>query len=240
MSTDTHRVTTCSKNTSQHPGLLIPKQTHRTTQEVTADRREKEDAKKRKEMKYKTDMERVANFEKNQAQNDANEHTLRVQTARPLVRTRSYADVLRQGSGSDVEMKDATVTTEQPSPFEYAEIEPGNTTDDGMQTAVQDLPKKKYVSFFFLSYFSAHTTKTKGKEKLTRVRDAIKAQNVPAKNLKRKSIVVESSDSGLNNPVTPRKTLKKKSKAPTESDNLQAPPKRVVKTGDLQAPLSVR
>ena len=149
MSTDTHRVITCSKNTSQHPGLLIPKQTHRTMQEVTADRREKEDAKKRKEMKYKTDMERVANFEKNQAQNDANEHTLRVQTARPLVRTRSYADVLRQGSGSDVEMKDATVTMEQPSPFEYAEIEPGNTTDDGMQTAVQDLPKKKYVSFFF-------------------------------------------------------------------------------------------
>lgn len=43
------------------------------------------------------------------------------------------------GSSSDIEMRDGTMTMEHPSPFEYANIEPGQTTDDEMQMAVQEL-----------------------------------------------------------------------------------------------------
>ena len=59
-----------------------------------------------------------------------------------------FADVLRS---SDVEMADGT---DQPgSSFELAAVEAGQTTDDGMETAVQDLPpriERKKFRFFFL------------------------------------------------------------------------------------------
>ena len=94
MSTDC--VTTHSKNTSQHPGLLVPKQTRRTTQEVSAIREAKENLKKEKELTRRAGIKRVAAFEKGQADDNAIEQTPRVMTKpRPLVRTCSYADVLR-------------------------------------------------------------------------------------------------------------------------------------------------
>lgn len=140
-----NRIQTRSKNTTQHPGLLVPKQTRRTSDEVAASRRAKEDAKKKREDAKKAGIKRVAEFEQNQAEKDAIERTPRVVTKpNPLVRTRSYADVLRN---SDVEMDDATA--EPGTPFEFATVAAGETTDDGMETVVQDSPKKKNVSFFF-------------------------------------------------------------------------------------------
>lgn len=143
----TNRLATRSKNTTQHPGLLIPKQTRRSSEDVAADRKAKEDAKKKKKEEKEASIKRVAEFEQDQAERDATEQTPRVQVAtkpRPLVRTRSYADVLRN---SDVEMDDATA--EPGTPFEFATVAAGETTDDGMETVVQDSPKKKNVSFFF-------------------------------------------------------------------------------------------
>jgi hypothetical protein len=148
-----NRIQTRSKNTTQHPGLLVPKQTRRTSDEVAASRRAKEDAKKEREDAKKAGIKRVAEFEQNQAEKDATERTPRVVTKpNPLVRTRSYADVLRS---SDVEMADATAEVEaaEPgSPFELAAVEPGQTTDDGMETAVQDLPPRKNAVCFFILF----------------------------------------------------------------------------------------
>jgi hypothetical protein len=147
MSSD--RVKTRSKNTTQHPGRLVPKQARRTTEEVAAIRKLKEDAKKEKEDKKKAAISRVAEFELNQAKNDAMEETPRAQVAKklkPLVRRRSYADVLRS---SDVEMYDGTPEASTPGPFRMASVDPGQTTDDGMETVVQDLPPKKMTVLFF-------------------------------------------------------------------------------------------
>jgi hypothetical protein len=153
------RVATRSKNTAQRPGLLVPKQTRRSSKEVAACRKAKEDAKKKKQEMEQASINRVAEFEQKQAERDEMEQTPRVQAAgtkpTPLVRTRSYADVTRV-SASDVEMEDVSAGT----PFEYANVEPGQTTDDGMETAVQDLPpKKKNVRFFFLLYLSTYKIK---------------------------------------------------------------------------------
>lgn len=152
MSTTGNRIQTRSKNTTQHPGLLIPKQTRRTRDEVAASRMAKEDAKKEREDAKKAGIKRVAEFEQNQAEKDAIEQTPQVVMKRkPLVRTRSYADVLRS---SDVEMAD--VTTEPGSPFELAAVEAGQTTDDGVETAVQDSPPRENTvcCFFFFRIFS--------------------------------------------------------------------------------------
>ena len=102
----TNRVTTRAKNAAQHPGLLIPKQTRRTSGEVAVVRRAKEDAKREKEDIKKANIKRVAEFKQNQADKDAMERTPQVVTKpNPLVRTHSYADVLRS---SDVEMTNGT------------------------------------------------------------------------------------------------------------------------------------
>ena len=146
MSTTGNRIKTRSKNTTQHPGLLIPKQTRHTSDEVAASCMAKEDAKKQREDAKKAGIEHVAEFEQNQAEKDAIERTPQVVTKpNPLVHTCSYADVLRS---SDVEMTD--MTAESGSSFELAAVEAGQTTDDGMEMAVQDLPPMKdAVCFFF-------------------------------------------------------------------------------------------
>lgn len=64
------------------------------------------------------------------------------------------------------------------------------------------------------------------------LRDAIKAIQVPpVKNLKRKSVVVESSDSDSKTLAKPKPSKNQKSKARTieSDDDLPAPPKRAVK-----------
>lgn len=142
----TNRVITRSKNAAQRPGLLIQKQTRRTSDEVAAIREAKENAKIEKERTKVAGIECVAAFERNQADNDATKQTPRVVTKpKPLVRTRSYADVLRS---SDVDMADGEAA-EPDSAFELTAIEDGQTTDDGMETPVQDLPLKKMKVFFF-------------------------------------------------------------------------------------------
>lgn len=144
----TNRLTTRAKNTTQRPGLLLPKQTRRTSDEVAAIRKAKEDAKKEKEVAKTAGIKRVAKFEQNQADKDAMERTPPVvMKPNPLVRTRSYADVLQC---NDVKMIDVQVT-EPGTPFESAIDEAGQTTDDGMETAIQDSPQKKVRFFFFFS-----------------------------------------------------------------------------------------
>lgn len=138
MSTN-NRVATRSKNASQHPGYLVPKQTRRTSEEIAAIRRAKEQAKADKEAVKEAGIKRVAEFEQNQAQEDSVECTPRV--TKPLVRTRSYADVLRSNV-SDVEMADGTGP-------ELAAVEDGQTTEDAMETEVEDVQPKKNVRFFF-------------------------------------------------------------------------------------------
>jgi hypothetical protein len=229
-----NRITTRSKNVAQRPGLLVPKQTRRTSEEVAASRRAKEDAKKEKEDAKKAGIKRVAEFEQNQAENDAIERTPRVVTKpNPLVRTRSYADVLRS---SDVEMADATA--ESGSQFELAAVETGQTTDDGMETAVQNLPpRKNTVRFLFLfSYSSTYKMKVKAKKdgKKPRVRDAIKAiQDIPEKNLKRKKFMESSESESMEKDLTmtpkPCKKNPKSRALPESDDDLPAPPKRVVR-----------
>jgi hypothetical protein len=148
----TNRVTTRAKNAAQRPGLVIQKQTRRTSDEVAAIREAKEDAKREKEDIKKAGIKRVADFERNQAEKDAMEQTPKVVTKQNrLFRTRSYADVLRS-TGSDLEMTDGTAAPGKS--FKLAVVEPGQTTDDdmetdGMETAVQDLPPKVTGSFLF-------------------------------------------------------------------------------------------
>lgn len=151
----TNRVSTRPKNATQRPGLLVPKQTRRSSAEVAASLKAKEDAKKEKEENKNAGIERVAEFEQIQAEKNAMEQTPRVVTKpKPLVRTRSYADVLRSSyadvlHSSDVEMANGT---EPGSPFELAAVEAGQTTDDAMETEVQDLPQKKKVCFFLILF----------------------------------------------------------------------------------------
>ena len=67
---------------------------------------------------------------------------------RLLVCTHSYADVLHN---SDMEMEDGSAGFG--TPFEYAKVKAGETTDDSMEMAVQDLPPKKKRFVFFFSYY---------------------------------------------------------------------------------------
>ena len=139
----TNHVSTRSKNSTQHPGLLVPKQTRRSSDEVAADRKAKEDAKRKKDDTKAAGIKHVAIFEQNQAAKDAMERTPQVVTkTNPLVCTPSYADVLHN---SDVEMSDRT----QPGSLFKLAVEGGQTTDDGMDTAVQDSPSRKNIRFFF-------------------------------------------------------------------------------------------
>ena len=148
MSTTDNRIKTRSKNAAQRPGLLVPKQTRRPTEEVVAERKVKEDAKQAKEAAKNAGIKRVADFEQNQADLDAMERTPRAVTKpKPLVRTRSYADVLRS---NDVDMADESAERGGTFEFKLAAVEAGQTTDDAMETEVEDShPRKKNVCFSF-------------------------------------------------------------------------------------------
>ena len=140
-----NRVTTRSKNTTQHPGYLIPKQTRWSSDEVAASRKAKEDAKMEKEKNHLASIKCVANFEKIQTKEDAMERTPRPATkSNWLVCTHSYVDVVH-----DVEMED--VSAELGSSYESATVEAGEKTDDSMDTEVQELLQRKKVFFFFFS-----------------------------------------------------------------------------------------
>ena len=215
----TNRLMTRSQNATQHPGHLVPKQTRRTSEEVAADRKAKEDAKKEKERTKKAGIKRVAAFEKNQADNDAMEQTPRVVTKpRPLVRTRSYADVLR---GDDMDMVDGQ-SAELSSALEVANVEDGQTTEsDGMDTAVEQAPPRK----------KAKISKTDRKVKAPTVRDAIKAVQDTTKKTHKHKKTEASDNESMEIDVTPKpKNPKMRAPPSTESeeDMPAAPLKRRV------------
>ena len=80
MSESTNRLSTCSKNSAQRPGLLVPKQICRSSDEVAAKRKAKEDAKWEREEKKVVSIKCVAKFKQNQAAKDAMERTPQVVT----------------------------------------------------------------------------------------------------------------------------------------------------------------
>jgi hypothetical protein len=99
----TRGVTTRSKNADQHPGLTVKKNTRRSSKEVAAERQAKEDAKLEEARTKAAGIKRVAEYEMAQASKDAADATPRAAPkAKPLVRTRSYANVLM---ASDDEMR---------------------------------------------------------------------------------------------------------------------------------------
>jgi hypothetical protein len=100
----TRGVSTRSKNADQHPGLAVKKNARRSSKEVAAERQAKEDAKQEKAHTKAAGIKRVAEYEMAQASKDAADATPRAAPqAKPLARTRSYANVLK---GSDDEMSD--------------------------------------------------------------------------------------------------------------------------------------
>jgi hypothetical protein len=214
MSQATNRLLTRTTNSSQHPGLLVPKQTRRSSEVVAAERKAKEEAKKEKERTKTSGIKRVAAFEKNQAADDAMEQTPKVVTKpKPLVRTRSYADVLR---ANDVDMVEGQ-SAEPDSAFEVANVEDGQTTEsDGMETAVEQAPPRKKMKI---------NTKAK-KGKAPSVRDAVKAiQDTPAKNRKQKKTTEASDSESMEIDVTPKPIKNPRMRA---QEPPATPPKRRV------------
>ena len=215
MSTNLNRITTRSKNATQRPGLLIQAKVRRTSDEVAAIREAKENVEKEKERTKEAGIKRVAAYERNQAEEDAMEQTPRVVTKpRPLVRTRSYADVLRSEDVEAVEQQ----ATKPDGAFKMANVEDGQSTEsDGTKTAVEAPPRKKMK------------TGTKdGKGKAPRVRDAIKAiQNTSEKMYKRKKAAEDSDSEGINVTPKPSKNPRIQRAPSTElEDNLPTAPRK--------------
>ena len=210
MSQATNRISTRSTNATQHPGLLVPKQVRRPTEVVAAERKAKEEAKTEKQRVKTAGIKRVAEFEQKQAADDAMEQTPKVVTKpKPLVRTRSYADVLR---ANDVDMVEGQ-SAEPDSAFEPANVEDGQTTEsDGMETAVEQAPPRKKMK--------VDTKRKKGKA--PSLRDAVKAaQGMPAKNQ-----TTEASDGeSMKIDVTPKPIKNSRMRA---QDPPATPPKQLV------------
>ena len=176
----TNRVTTNSKNTARHAGLLIP-----TSDEVAAIRQPKVDAKNKKKLTKAAGIKDVAELERKHADD---EDTSRVAIKpRPLVRTRSYADVM---AGDNV------IRT---SGVEMADVETGSASepgeDDGQATDVAESPvqsspprKKKRVE-----------PKRVPKAPKPKVRDAININAAWVKKPGKKQVVMRDN-------AKPRKT----------------------------------
>jgi hypothetical protein len=132
-------VTTRARNANQHPGSVVQSKPRRTTEQVEAERQAKKKAKEDKEHTKTANIKRVAEYEKGQADLDANDVTPRVANkAKPLTRTRSYADVLAYREpvqDSDVDMNFG----DDSNAFILGEVveEEGTTTesDPGVQTS---------------------------------------------------------------------------------------------------------
>jgi len=191
-----NRITTRSKNATQHPGLLIPKPTRRTKDEVAAARQAKDDIKKTKELTKAAAIKRVAEFEKKQANVDTVGGTPRVVTKpKALVRTRSYANVLsgeEAVASSDVDMAD----NDAGSAFEPRTEEKDETTDDNAEsTVILSPPRKK--------------KRVEKKAPKPKVRDAIKA--VQVEKPQEKQMVISDDDGVVDVDPTPkpRKALPK-------------------------------
>jgi hypothetical protein len=96
MSSNINRVTTRAKNAQQRPGLvdLDKKKTCRTAAEVAAERKLKVDAKKEKEHTKRAGIQRVAQYEKSQADQDAAEatpHAMPIPKSKSIPRSKKKA-----------------------------------------------------------------------------------------------------------------------------------------------------
>lgn len=174
----TRGVSTRSKNADQHPGLAVKKNTRRSSKEVAAERQAKEDAKQEKARTRAAGIKRVAEYEMAQASKDAADATPRAAPkAKPLVRTRSYADVLK---GSDDEMSDVETSD---GGRQGSDFNPENSdipmTGSNTETESVSLPPKKKKKVAQKETAQKETTQkeTVKKEKVPKpkIRDAIKA-----------------------------------------------------------------
>ena len=159
----TRGVSTRSKNADQHPGLAVKKNARRSSKEVAAERQAKEDAKLEKARTKAAGIKRVAEYEMAQASKDAADATPRAAPqAKPLVRTRSYADVLK---GSDDEMSD--IETSDGGRW-GSDFNPEDSdipmTGSNTETERQSLPPKK---------------KKKVAQKETTQKETVKQEKVP-------------------------------------------------------------
>jgi hypothetical protein len=103
----TKGVSTRSRNAIVHPGLVVKGNPRCSSKEVAAERQAKEEAKQKKARTKAAGIKRVAAYEIDQADKHAADATPRAAPkAKPLTRTRSYANIL---VGSDVEMTDGEV-----------------------------------------------------------------------------------------------------------------------------------
>jgi hypothetical protein len=225
---------TRSKNVTQHPGVVDKAAPRRTSQEVAAARQAKEDAKQEKARIKAAGIQRVAEYEKAQADGDALDATPQVVTKpklKPLVRTRSYANVVADVvPDSDVDMSDGGLT----SSFRPDRVEDSETAESNVDTDIIASPprkKKKAVKGEVKIIKTAEVKVKKEKVPKPKVRDAIKAVQVdkvekeeePAK-LKAFARITASDDI-LDLDPTPKPT---KRQAPAiesddEMDNIKRP-----------------
>ena len=169
----TRGVSTRSKNADQHPGLAVKKSTRRSSKEVAAERQAKEDAKREKARTKAAGIKRVAEYEIAQANKDAVEATPRVAPkAKPLARTRSYANVLK---GSDDEMS-GVETSDGGGRGDDFNPEDSDIPMTGSNTETESvsLPPKKKKKVAQKETTQKETVK-KEKVPKPKIRDAIKA-----------------------------------------------------------------
>ena len=138
-----------------------------------------------------------------------------------------------------------TTPSQSGSPFNLkSAVEEGQTTDNGMETAIQDSPPKKNVHFFFLSSSVCLLIELEGQseERWKKPNHAGCHQSSPeysSQNCKRKKSVDTSTSNSVEGNPTPKPRKKKnprlmaQAQATTESEsdaNLPCPPKCVVKS----------
>jgi hypothetical protein len=164
----TKGVSTRAKNAVVHPGLVVKGKTRRSSKEVAAERQAKEEAKQEKARTKAAGIKRVAEYEMAQADKDAADATPRAAPkTKPLMRTRSYADVV---AGSDAEMTDGEVLDSNFDP----ENEDIPMTASDAETEIVELPPKKKKKMVEKVVENEATAK-KVKAPKPKVRDAIKA-----------------------------------------------------------------
>lgn len=165
---DSTRVTTRSKNATQHPGLLDQGSQRRSKTEAAAERQAKAKAKEDKAIAKAAGIKRVAEFEKADAEKNALDATPR---APPLRRTSSHAFIplyakQRTPESVDVKMSDASEDASENEALSQR-VEDDETTD----TEEAPPPKKKKKVTETVVPKAVKAPKVK-------VRDAIKAANV--------------------------------------------------------------
>jgi hypothetical protein len=213
----TRGVTTCSKNAAQHPGLIVKTQRpRRTSKEVAAERQAKEDAKKEKALTKAANIKRIADYEIAQANKDALDATPKaIPGRRPLIRTRSYADVLAGNeiiSDSDAETNDGGTNRDEAEETQTAD------SDASGDTEILSPPRKKKK----VEEKQKEMAKVKAKAPKPKIRDAIKAAQVARLEEGKGPASDDGSLMDFDSDPTPKKTKASKLVVPaSESDDDQ-------------------